>query len=123
MLTSVMADGATIESRTSETVVCLVTTPHADAERIALTIVEERLAACVNIVPLVRSIYRWQGKIEQDDEALLVVKTTRGTVSHLNDLLDTIHPYETFELVALDVLAGAQRYLEWIESSVDPAHA
>ncbi len=123
MLTSVMADGATIEPRPSEAVVCLVTTPQADAERIASTVVEERLAACVNIVPLVRSIYRWQGKVERNDEALLVVKTTRGKVSPLDDLLGAIHPYETFELVALDVVAGAQRYLEWIEGSVDPAHA
>jgi periplasmic divalent cation tolerance protein len=123
MLTSVMADGATIESRPSEAVVCLVTTPQTDAERIASTVVEEGLAACVNILPLVRSIYRWQGKLQQDDEALLVLKTTRGTISRLDDRLGAIHPYETFELVALDVVAGAQRYLEWIEGSVDPTHA
>lgn len=116
-----MTVGTGIESNTSDAVVCLVTAPQADAHRIAMTVIDEHLAACVSIVPLVQSVYRWEGKVEQDDEALLVLKTTRGVVSDLDDLLGSIHPYESFELVALDVVAGSPPYLEWLESSVGPA--
>jgi periplasmic divalent cation tolerance protein len=116
-----MAVGSEIEPHASETVVCLVTTPQANARQIASAMVDEELAACVNVVPLVHSVYRWKGKVEQDDEALLVVKTTRAAVARLDELLREIHPYENFELVALDVLAGSRSYLEWIGSSVSPA--
>ncbi len=106
----------------TDAVVCLVTAPQGNAQAIATTIVERELAACVNIVPSVQSIYRWEGKLEQDEEALLVLKTTHGAVSPLNDLLRKIHPYENFELVALDIVAGSQRYLDWVGSSVGPTH-
>jgi periplasmic divalent cation tolerance protein len=101
-----------------DAVVCLVTAPQPNAREIARAIVERELAACVNVVPLVQSIYRWEGKIQADDEALLVVKTTHAAVSKLEALLDTLHPYETFELLALEVVAGAQGYLGWIGDSV-----
>jgi periplasmic divalent cation tolerance protein len=101
-----------------DAVVCLITAPQGNARTIAGTIVERELAACVNIVPQVQSIYRWKGKLEEDEEALLVVKTTRMAVGRLEELLGTIHPYENFELVALDVVAGAPSYLEWIGESV-----
>ena len=101
----------------TDAVVCLITAPQGNARAIAATIVERQLAACVNIIPLVQSIYRWKGKLEEDEEALLVVKTTRPAVGRIEGLLDTVHPYENFELVALDVVAGAQSYLEWIEAS------
>jgi periplasmic divalent cation tolerance protein len=101
-----------------DAVVCLITTPQPDAHSIASTVIDKKLAACVNIVPLVQSLYWWEGKVEQDEEALLVVKTTRAAISQLDELLRTIHPYETFELIALDVVAGSRPYLEWIDSSV-----
>jgi periplasmic divalent cation tolerance protein len=101
-------------------VVCLITTPQADARSIAAALIEDKLAACVNIVPLVQSLYWWEGKVEEDDEALLVVKTTRASLSRLDELLGTIHPYDNFELISLDVVAGSHRYLTWIDSSVDP---
>jgi periplasmic divalent cation tolerance protein len=104
-----------------DAVVCLITAPQSNARTIAGTIVERELAACVNVVPLVQSVYRWEGKVQTDDEALLVVKTTRAAVSRLEALLDTLHPYETFELVALEVVAGAQGYLDWIGHSVTRA--
>jgi len=103
----------------AEPVVCLVTTPPDQARAIAAAIVERELVACVNIVPLVHSVYRWEGKVEQDDESLLVIKTTRAAVGRLTDALRELHPYENFELVALDVVAGAPAYLDWIESSVE----
>jgi periplasmic divalent cation tolerance protein len=102
----------------SEAVVCLVTTPQANAHAIASTVVDKQLAACVNIIPLVHSLYRWEGNVEQDDEALLVVKTTRAAVARLEELLHAIHPYDVFELVSLDVTDGSPPYLEWIGQSV-----
>jgi periplasmic divalent cation tolerance protein len=81
-------------------------------------VIEREMAACVNIVAQVQSVYRWEGKVEQAEEALLVIKTKRAAVSMLEALLDTLHPYETFELVVLDIVAGAQGYLDWIGDSV-----
>jgi periplasmic divalent cation tolerance protein len=101
-----------------DAVVCLVTTPPDQARPIAEALVERELVACVNIVPLVQSVYRWQGAVEHDDEALLVVKTTRPAVGALTAALGELHPYENFELVALDVAAGAPAYLDWIGGSV-----
>jgi periplasmic divalent cation tolerance protein len=101
-------------------VLCLITAPPADAEKVATAIVERELAACVNIAPLVRSIYRWQGAVQRDQESLLLVKTTSSSVSALERLLEQIHPYDTFELLALDVTAGSAPYLEWIAASTLP---
>jgi periplasmic divalent cation tolerance protein len=99
-------------------VVCLVTAPPDRAHEIATALVERELAACVNIVALVHSVYRWQGAVEHDDESLLVVKTTSTAVPALTAALGELHPYENFELVALDVAAGAPAYLDWISGSV-----
>jgi periplasmic divalent cation tolerance protein len=101
-----------------EQVVCLVTAPPDRAREIADALVERGLAACVNIVPLVHSVYRWQGAVEHDDEALLVLKTTRAAVAPLAEALAELHPYENFELVALGVQDGAPAYLDWISGSV-----
>jgi periplasmic divalent cation tolerance protein len=104
----------------TDAVVCLVTAPPAHAPQIATTAVERGLAACVNLVPLVHSVYRWQGEVQTDEESLLVLKTTAAAVPALERLLEQIHPYDTFELVALGVSAGSARYLEWIATAVDP---
>ena len=104
-------------------VVCLVTTPPAQARQIAGALVERGLAACVNIVASVQSVYRWKGAVEHDEEALLVIKTTREAVAALDAALGELHPYETYELVALDVAGGATAYLEWIGESVAPQGA
>lgn len=116
-----MEDAPSDEPQTCDAILSLITTPRAHARPIASALLEERLGACVNIVPLVESLYWWEGKIEHDEEALLVVKTTRAAVARIEALLSTIHPYENFELVALDVVAGSPPYLEWIASSVGPA--
>jgi periplasmic divalent cation tolerance protein len=104
-------------------VVCLVTSPPERARAIATAVVEGRLAACVNILGPVESIYRWQGKVEEDGDALLVIKTTRAAVEPLARALDVLHPYENFELVALEVAAGSPPYLRWITESVTAADA
>jgi len=107
----------------TDAVVCLVTAPPEQAEEIALAVLEPRLAACVNIVPAVRSLYWWEGELQRDDEALLVIKTTAGAVDALRTRLGEVHPYDVFELVALDVAAGNPAYLDWILSSVGTAPA
>ncbi len=101
-----------------DAVVCLVTTPPGQARAIAEAVVERELAACVNIVAQVQSVYRWKGAVEHDDEALLVIKTTRAALPALEAALGELHPYETFELVALDVAGGSADYLAWIDGSV-----
>lgn len=101
-----------------DAVVCLLTAPSADGQRIATAVVEQRLAACANVVPGVRSVFRWQGQVQEEEETLLVLKTTRSALPALERALEHIHPYDTFELVALPVQGGSSRYLEWIGASV-----
>jgi periplasmic divalent cation tolerance protein len=103
----------------ADAVVCLVTTPPDAAAGIARALVEQRVAACVNVVAGVRSTYRWEGVVTEDDEALLVVKTTHAALAALEAALDRLHPYDNFELVALDVSGGAPAYLSWIGDSVE----
>jgi periplasmic divalent cation tolerance protein len=101
--------------------VALSTAPDADtAARIARALVEERLAACVNLVPAVRSIYRWQGRIEDEAEVLLVIKTRSERVEALAERLRALHPYELPELVALPVTAGLAPYLDWVAAEAAP---
>jgi periplasmic divalent cation tolerance protein len=101
-----------------DAVVCLVTTPIDDAGSIATAMLERELAACVNIVEGARSLYRWEDKLQDEREALLIVKTTRAAVAPLEELLREIHPYDTFELLALKVCDGSAPYLRWISDSV-----
>jgi periplasmic divalent cation tolerance protein len=96
-------------------IVVLVTAGSApNAELLARTMVEERLAACVNVVPGVRSIYRWQGKVVEEGEWLLVVKTRRSSFAALEARVRELHDYETPEVIALDVALGSAPYLEWV---------
>ncbi|HVS14968.1 MAG TPA: divalent-cation tolerance protein CutA [Thermoanaerobaculia bacterium] len=89
-----------------------------DATRLARALVEERLAACVNVVAGVRSVYRWQGAVQEDPEALLVIKTTAERYEALAERLRALHPYDTPELLRLDVAGGDARYLEWLSGQV-----
>ena len=103
----------------SERVVALSTVGSAeDAERIARALVERRLAACVNVVPNVVSVYRWKGAVEKDEEHLLVIKTRAERLEALRQALVELHPYEVPELVALPVEAGHAPYLAWLDESV-----
>ncbi len=90
-----------------------------EARRLAQALVEKRLAACVNIVPQVESVYRWQGKVETATEWLLIVKTTAGAFAAVRDTIRTLHSYDLPECVMLEVSDGEEKYLEWIEASVD----
>ena len=95
--------------------VCFCTCPDVDsAARLAATLVEERLAACVNVVPGLRSVYRWQGAVERSDEVLLLIKTTRPRLPALSARVLELHPHELPEVVAVEVAGGLSAYLDWV---------
>ncbi len=99
----------------TDALVVLVTTPTAErAAEVARALVEERLAACGNVVPGLRSIYRWQGAVQEDQEALLLLKTTRDRFDALRARVLALHPYEVPEVIALPVEAGSAPDLAWI---------
>lgn len=100
--------------------VAILTTAGKDDEatRIATTLVEEGLAACVNVVPGVRSIYRWEGKVHDDAEWLLVVKTTPARQAAVVERIAEVHSYSCPEAIALPIVGGSQAYLEWVNQSV-----
>ena len=89
-----------------------------EATRLARTLVEERLAACVNLIPAVQSIYRWEGQIETATETLLLIKTGPGQIDALEARLHQLHSYQTPEFLVLDVESGSHRYLDWLQASV-----
>jgi periplasmic divalent cation tolerance protein len=92
-----------------------------EASRIALALVERRLAACVNVVPGVSSTYRWQGAVRTDAEWLLVVKTRRDRFDEVRAAIRELHSYELPEVVMLDIADGDAAYLEWIDASLTDA--
>ena len=104
----------------TDAVIVLVTVPNAEvADKLGEALVGERLAACVNVVEGVRSIYRWKGAIERDEELLCVCKTTRAALERLRARVVELHPYEVPEVIALPIEAGHAPYLAWIMASVD----
>jgi len=88
------------------------------AEKLAAALVERRLAACVNIVGPIRSIYRWKGNVERESELLLIIKTTTDQASRLASAFEELHPYELAEQIELSVEGGSEEYLSWIAGSV-----
>jgi periplasmic divalent cation tolerance protein len=102
-----------------DTQACVVLTTvgsRADADALAEAVVEGRLAACVQMVPI-DSVYRWDGEVVRDTEVLLLVKTTADRYPELEAAIEEIHPYQTPEVVALPVLDGLPAYLTWIRDS------
>ena len=94
------------------------TVPDRDTgERIATALVRERLAACVNILPAVTSIYHWQGEVQQETELLLLIKTRTSRYPSLEERLTALHPYELPELIAVPIEAGLTGYLQWIQDN------
>jgi periplasmic divalent cation tolerance protein len=102
----------------SKEVVVFITAPNGDdAAKIARALVESRLAACVNIVKNVRSIYAWQGKVEDDSEFLLLAKTRRELFNELADRVKELHSYDVPEIIALPITHGSEDYLKWLRNS------
>jgi periplasmic divalent cation tolerance protein len=96
-------------------VVLLVTVGSPEeGERIAEALVTERLAACVNVIGPIRSIYTWKGELERDDEHLLIVKSRAALFDRIEERIRSLHSYETPEVVALPIEAGSQPYLDWL---------
>jgi periplasmic divalent cation tolerance protein len=89
-----------------------------EADRVARTLVEERLAACVNIIESVRSIYRWQGKLESAGELLLLIKTDEQHLDLLQKRLTELHSYDLPEFLVLEVSGGSEAYLHWITTGL-----
>jgi periplasmic divalent cation tolerance protein len=104
----------------ADAAVVLVTAPdHAVAERLVTMLVEERLAACGNIVAGVASIYRWEGAVERADEVLIILKTASSAVPQLSERVAALHPYDVPEVLALPVAAGLESYMTWIAANVN----
>lgn len=98
-----------------DNLVVLVTAPGGEeAARIARALVEERLAACANIISGVRSIYTWQGKVEDDTEVLMVIKTREPLFDALARRVAELHTYEVPEVIAMPIARGAEAYLRWM---------
>ena len=89
-----------------------------EAERLARSLLEARLAACVNVVPGVRSFYRWQGVVEDASERLLIIKTSRSLFSPVRSAIEKAHSYEIPEIIALPVVDGAANYLRWLDENL-----
>jgi periplasmic divalent cation tolerance protein len=99
-------------------VIVLTTFPaEGDAEKLASQLVEERLAACVNVLPAMRSVYRWKDAVEHADERQLVIKTTMQNLTALETLIREIHPYDVPEFVVIPISQGSATYLSWLAES------
>lgn len=106
---------------TTEHLVVFVTAPMGAGEaELAKTLVRERLAACVNLVPAVRSFYEWEGKMQDDHEVLLVAKTTRARYAALEARVRELHPYDVPEIIALPILEGQADYLAFVTAGTRP---
>jgi periplasmic divalent cation tolerance protein len=103
----------------TDTVLILTTVPDDErAEILARTLVEERLAACVNLYPPMVSVYRWKGTVERDVERQIVIKTTRERIHDLEARVRALHAYELPEFIVLPIESGSDAYLGWLKDSV-----
>jgi periplasmic divalent cation tolerance protein len=99
-----------------------ITAPNREqATAMARALVEERLAACVNVVAQVRSVYRWEGQLHEEDEVLCLVKTRPELLDALIARVGTLHPYDVPEILAFEVADGSAAYLEWLDAATRPA--
>jgi len=103
----------------SESLVVLITAgSQPEADRVAAALVEEQLAACVNIVPGITSVYRWAGEVKRDQEWLLIVKTRRDVLDSVVHRVQAVHSYDVPEIIALPLVGGSESYLQWLQSEV-----
>ena len=108
----------------TDKVIVLVTTASRDeGKKIARHLVESRLAACVNISQSIESVYRWEGKMAEEEEFLLIIKSVRGLFPEIRSEILKLHSYQTPEIICLPVVEGSPNYLRWISDSVKPPGA
>ena len=105
----------------SELIVFVTVPSGEDASRIGESLVSERLAACVNVVPGIESIYRWQGKVTRDAEWLLMIKTTDERFEEMEQRVKALHAYSTPEVIAFKISRGSDDYLKWLRGSTTPS--
>lgn len=109
-----------MSQQTNDQIVVLMTAPSAEeAMRIAEMLVERKLAACVQILPPMTSIYVWKSEVQRENEILLVAKSTRARFDELETAVRAIHSYETPEIIALPIVAGSPAYLSWLSSCLE----
>jgi periplasmic divalent cation tolerance protein len=102
----------------SEVLIAFCTFPNAEvAEKVANTVVEQHLAACANILPGIRSVYRWEGKVESADEVLVLFKLAAPRYAEFESKIRSVHPYEVPEIIAVPIKNGLPTYLEWVKES------
>jgi periplasmic divalent cation tolerance protein len=102
-------------------IIAYITAPNQkEAHDLAEAMLKERLAACANVVENIKSIYWWKGKLEHDDESLIILKTTERKFDELASRAKELHSYENPEIVAVPILKGSSDYLSWIDEEVDP---
>lgn len=104
---------------TDKIVVLSTCASEEEANRIALLLVERRLAACVNVIPQIRSVYRWKGAVESSAEILLLIKSSRERFQALREALEGAHSYELPEALALPVIEGSDNYLNWLGATLE----
>jgi len=107
------------EEKSDAIVVVMTAANGEEAERLAEMLVHKRLAACVQILPEIKSVYRWKGDIQREPEFLLLAKTVRNCFADLEREVRATHSYETPEIIALSVTAGSEAYLKWLTSSCE----
>ena len=109
-----------MNNESSEPIVVLMTAASSDeANRIAGMLVDKRLAACVQILPEIQSVYRWKDRVERESEVLLLAKTTRARFDELDRAVCEIHSYETPEIVAVSIIEVSQPYLKWLLAALN----
>lgn len=103
-----------------EYIVVLITTPQTEeAKKISHKLIRDRIAACVNIIPQLNSIFWWKNKIEEADESLLIIKTTKNQLKELIRIVKENHSYSVPEIIALPIIGGNEDYLKWLEEEVE----
>jgi periplasmic divalent cation tolerance protein len=90
-----------------------------EAHKMAQTLVERRLAACVNIIPRIQSVYRWEGKVEETEECLLLIKTVKAREDQVRTAIRELHTYDLPECIAIPIESGSAEYLNWLSDSVE----
>jgi periplasmic divalent cation tolerance protein len=106
-----------MNTETIQHVTVFVTSPPEKAAEMAGVLVQDRLAACVNIIPAVRSIYSWKGEVCDEGEALMVIKTRADLIDPLRERVVELHPYDVPEVIAIPIVSGHAPYLKWIDES------